>query len=287
MGLFNPYCNSCDGIYCSLDIHFTPTCDNRCPFCIDSKNRSQMQCKPNVDEISKTIISHEDMFNDVLFLGGEPCLYLHDLVECISRIKSETSLKVYVTTSVPYICFKEKDLFFRLVELVDGVNISAQHYDEKIGDEIRGTKSAYDRQKFYNSFPPSIKKKIRVTVNLVKPYFTKKDEILKLLHHYDEMGFGSILIRELQHAPDYFVSFEKTMNMRLPSAYAHGCQSLVDIPGENFTTPIILKRSCSLVESTVEVTWSDILKVATKFFKPRPKNNFAVVWQDGSLRKGW
>ena len=31
-----------------------------------------------------------------------------------------------------------------------------------------------------------LKKKIRVTVNLVYPYFSEKEEILKLLHHYDK-----------------------------------------------------------------------------------------------------
>ena len=286
----NPCCNSCDGIYSSMDVHFTSTCDNKCPFCIDSKNRSNQPCIPNVEGITQTIIEHSNEFTDVLFLGGEPCLYLKELFDCVTEIKRKTNLKVYVTTSVPYICFAEKELFYKLIETIDGLNISAQHYDEKIGDEIRQTKSAYDRQAFYSQMPSHIKKKIRVTINLVKPYFSTKDEILKLLHHYETIGFGSILIRELQHSPEYFVSFEKVMGMKLPSAYAHGCQIPLKIPGETFSTPIILKRSCPVVEQSVKATWLDVLKSICKcfnIFKASPCSNFGVVWHDGSFKEGW
>ena len=177
-------CNSCDGIYRSMDVHFTGECDNRCSFCIDAQNRSPKRSPPNVAEIVATIVSQQEKFDDVLFLGGEPCLYLSELIECVSQIKRETKLRVYVTTSVPYRCYQERDRFLELIEIIDGLNISAQHYDERIGDAIRGTTSKYDRQKFYAELPDEAKKKIRVTVNLVYPYFSEKEEILKLLHHY-------------------------------------------------------------------------------------------------------
>ena len=286
----NPNCNTCDGIYNSMDVHFTSNCDNNCPFCIDFKNRSKQKCVPNVDGIVQTIVTHKDEFKDVLFLGGEPCLYLKELLDCVTTVKQKTDLKVFVTTSVPPICFKKKELFYRLIETIDGLNISAQHYDEKVGDKIRQTKSAYDRQTFYSELPPHIRKKIRVTINLVKPYFNSKKEILRLLHHYDDMDFGSILIRELQQSPKLFVSFERVMGIKLPSAYAHGCQIPLEIPGETFLTPIILKRSCSLVERSVKATWADVLKSMGKYFdifETSPCNNFGVVWHDGSFREGW
>ena len=278
-------CNSCDGLHNSMDIHFTSHCDNKCPFCIDSTNRCTKRCVPDVDGILKTLKEQQSKFDDVLFLGGEPCLYLQELLYCVKQIKSQTSLKVYVTTSVPYVCYTKKETFFEIIKLIDALNISAQHYNETLGDEIRKSHSKYDRQKFYASLP--YKDKIRITVNLVKPYFESKQEIINCLHHYDSMGFGSILLRELQHSPEYFVSFEKVMGMKLPSAYAHGCQTTIEIPGENFSTPIILKRSCSLVEDSVKASWDDVLKSFIKIFKAPPNNNFGVVWENGSMTEGW
>lgn len=285
MRLPNFKCNSCDGLYNSLDIHFTSHCDNKCPFCIDSNNRCTQKCIPDVKQIVTTVVEQQSKFDDVLFLGGEPCLYLEQLLDCTSQIKAQTNLKVYVTTSVPYVCYFKKELFFELIKTIDGLNISAQHYNEGIGDEIRKTHSMYNRQKFYSSLP--FKDKIRITVNLVKPYFDSKQEIINCLHHYDRMGFGSILLRELQHSPEYFVSFEKVMGIKLPSAYAHGCQTSIEIPDENFSTPIILKRSCSLVEESIKASWDDVLKSFIKIFKAQPNNNFGVVWENGSLKEGW
>ena len=285
MGLVNMNCNSCDGCYNSLDVHFTGHCDNKCSFCIDSCNRKEMRSVPNVENIVNTITMHQKEFDDVLILGGEPCLYLRELVSCVEQIKEKTDLKVYVTTSVPYTCYTQKKTFIKLLSLVNGINFSVQHYKEEKANLIRNSISKYDRQEFYNSLPS--KNKIRITFNLVKPYFNTREEIVNCISNYDKMGFGQILIRELQHTPESFVSFEKVMGMHLPSAYAHGCQMNIKIPGESFKTPIILKRSCPVVEESLKVTWDDVLKAFLKTFKAPPNNNFGVVWEDGSLTKGW
>lgn len=278
-------CNHCDGIHKSMNIHFTGECNYSCPFCIDFTNRCKEKNPPNVRKIINTIIEHQDGFEDVLFLGGEPCLYLEDLLYCVQQVKRLTNLKIYVTTSVPYKCFAQKSTFFDLLELVDGLNISAHHYNEEIADCIRHNNSQYDRQKFYNSLP--FKEKIRINLNLVKPYLSTRKDILTCIHHYDEMGFGSILLRELQNSPKYFVSFEDAMGIHMPSPYANGCQTLIDIPGETFSTPIILKRSCFLVEETISVSWEDVLKSFIKIFKTFPENKFGVIWEDGSMTERW
>ncbi len=160
--------NCCDGIYNSFDIHFTSACDNKCTHCIDVKYEGLGLNKPNINAISKTIIENKDGYDDVLFLGGEPCLYLQELIDCIKIIKASTQLKIYVTTSVPKICSDRFDLFIELLELIDGINLSVQHYKEEIADEIRKTVSKYDRQEFYKKLP--YKEKIRINLNIVKPY---------------------------------------------------------------------------------------------------------------------
>lgn len=279
-------CNCCDGIYNSYDVHFTSACDNKCKHCVDQCFEGLKIYKPNVDKIVETIVSNQEGLDDVLFLGGEPCLYLEELIDAVERLKKETHLKLYVTTSVPKICYDRRERFEYLLSLLDGLNISAQHYKEEIADQIRRTKSEYDRQKFYASLP--YKEKIRINLNIVKPYLYKREDLEACLKHYDSMGFNSIKLSEIQHGAKYFVSFEKTFNINLGSPYASGCQLYLDmekiIPG--FKTPVLLKRSCFMCEETLKAKAEDGIKVVLSLFR-KPSNKYGVIYEDGTLMKGW
>lgn len=278
--------NCCDGIYNSFDIHFTSACDNKCAHCIDHKYKGSGIVKPDVVKISETILSNKKGFDDVLFLGGEPCLFLDELIDCVSRIKEQSSLKVYVTTSVPAICYTEKEKFYKLIDMLDGINLSVQHADEDVADTIRCVKSTYDRQKFYSELPH--KDKIRINLNIVKPYLYTKEDLTSVLRHYDKMGFNSIKLSEIQHGEDQFVSFEKTFGINLGSPFSDGCQTYLKmeqiLPG--FKTPVLLKRSCFMCEETLKATVKDAVKVTTKMFTS-PKNKYAVIYEDGTMKKGW
>ncbi len=279
-------CNCCDGIYNSFDIHFTSACDNKCAHCVDQCYEGLKIVKPNVERIAQTILDNKEGLDDVLFLGGEPCLFLEELIRCVEIIKKNSSLKCYVTTSMPKICFDNRDRFVYLLEILDGLNISAQHYKEDIADEIRKTKSQYDRQSFYNGLP--YKDKIRINLNIVKPYLYTKEDLSSCLRHYDSMGFNSIKLSEIQHGKEYYVSFEKTFGIKLGSPYSCGCQTYLDmgkiLPG--FKTPVLLKRSCFMCEETLKATLSDGIKVVARSFR-KPNNKYGVIYEDGSLQKGW
>lgn len=282
----NTHCNCCDGVYNSFDVHFTSACDNRCAHCVDLCFKGLGIQRPDVAAIFKTIYSHRQGVDDVLFLGGEPCLWLDQLLECVKLIRDATSLKVFVTTSVPKVCYDRKDSFYRLIEMVDGINLSVQHYDENVADAIRRTKSQYPRQEFYASLP--FKSKIRVNLNIVKPYLHTREDLEACLRHYDAMRFGSIKLSEIQHGAEFYVSFADVFGISLPSAYSTGCQSYLGtkniLPG--FRTPLLLKRSCFLCERTLRASMSDGLKAVAKLFV-KPKNKYGVLYEDGSLKKGW
>lgn len=282
--------NCCDGIYNSIDVHFTSACDNKCAHCIDMRFSGMGVSKPDVKAIVQTIIENQTGVDDVLFLGGEPCLYLDELLECVRELKEKTNLKLFVTTAMPKTCYDNLDKFTELLSLIDGLNISAQHYKEDIADEIRKTISKYDRQEFYNSLP--MKEKIRINLNIVKPFLYTREDITACLNHYDKMGFNSIKISEIQHGKDYYVSFEKTFGIKLKSPYSGGCQNYIDgskVVSEGFKTQILLKRSCFACESTLPASFLDGVKVAYKLIngnKP-PKNKYGVVYGTGTLTKGW
>jgi organic radical activating enzyme len=278
--------NCCDGIYNSFDVHFTSACDNKCAHCIDLKYQGLHINKPDVNAIASTIINNQEGYDDVLFLGGEPCLYLTELIQCVRIIKRHTKLKVYVTTSVPKICYDRQDLFNQLLYLIDGINLSVQHYDEKIADKIRKTTSKYDRQSFYSKL--LYKYKIRINLNIVKPYLYTKEDITNCLMHYDKMGFNSIKLSEIQHGKDYFVSFEKTFGINLGSPYSRGCQLYLNMKEiiPDFKTPVLLKRSCFLCEETLKASMLDSVKVVYQIFD-KPKNKYGVVYENGYLTTKW
>ena len=279
-------CNCCDGIYNSFDVHFTSACDNKCAHCIDMRFNGLGIVKPDIKAITKTIIEHKEGLDDVLFLGGEPCLYLDELLECVLALKQQTTLKLFVTTSVPKICFDKTDTFHKLLSVVDGINLSVQHYDETVADSIRRTTSKYDRQAFYKSLP--YKEKTRINLNIVKPFLYTKEDLTNCLRHYDSMGFNSIKLSEIQHGEDVYVSFADVFGLKLGSAYSNGCQSYLNMPEiiSGFKTPVLLKRSCFLCESSLKATVSDGIKVVAKVFKSA-NNKYGVVYGDGTLTKGW
>ena len=278
--------NCCDGLYNSFDIHFTSACDNKCAHCIDSKYQGIGIIKPDVAAISKTIIDNKVGYDDVLFLGGEPCLYLEEMLDCINLIKRSTDLKVFVTTSMPKTCYDKYDLFKEILNTIDGLNISAQSHNENVADMIRGTISQYDRQKFYCNLP--CKDKIRINLNIVKPYLYTKKDITECLMHYDRLGFNSIKLSEIQHGEEHFVSFEKTFGLNFGSPYFSGCQTYVDTTNiiPSMKTPLLLKRSCFMCEDSLKASLMDGVKIIHHLFN-KPTNKYGVVYSNGVLSKFW
>lgn len=283
----NLFCNCCDGIYSSFDVHFTSLCDNKCKHCIDMRFSGLGVKRPDPWKICHTILDNKDGVDDVLFLGGEPCLFLDELIYCCQLIKDWTDMKVFVTTSVPKVCYNRQGTFEDLLKIVDGINLSVQHNDECIADEIRGTKSKYDRQSFYSSLP--FKEKIRVNLNIVKPHLCTREQITECISHYDKMGFNSIKLSEIQHGDEYFTSFCKEFDLKLPSPYSGGCQTYLNVQEifNGIKTPVLLKRSCFLCESTLSASLADGLKLLSKFFIRKKKNKYGVIYGNGELKGGW
>lgn len=278
--------NCCDGIYNSFDVHFTSACDNKCSHCIDMRYGRVEESGTDLEAISNTIAANSDGYDDVLFLGGEPCLYLQKLIDCIKAVKKKSDLKIYVTTSVPKICSDKYDMFCELIGIVDGMNLSVQHYDELIADNIRRTESEYDRQALYRNLP--FKEKIRINLNIVKPYLYTRQDIVRCLKYYDCIGFNEIKLSEIQHGKEHFVSFENTFGIKLESPFSGGCQSYLDMQKiiPDFKTKVLLKRSCFLCEETLKASFMDGVKTIYRFLK-KPDNKYGVIYSDGQLTNGW
>lgn len=280
--------NTCDQICSELQVHFTKSCPNKCPFCIDATNRGleNKTTIPHIGAIYKRILKYKDNIESVCISGGEPMLYMSDLLALIMLLKENTNLKVYVITAVPENCYKYKNLFKLILERCDGMAISPQHYNEEIADQMRGHKSAFDRQAFYAEMP--YKEKVTMNINMVKPYLCEKDEILKCIEHYNKMGFKDIKLVELFNMEKMYVSFEETFDVKLKSPFGHGCKTEFDITPwiPSYEGKFTLKRTCFLVNKLLHANLSDMFKAATrKLFEK--KYYFGVVYEDGSIHPYW
>lgn len=281
--------NCCDGAYKSYDVHFTNICDNKCAFCVDKGSVTVNKGRPNWRAIANSIITNSAGFDDVLILGGEPCLFLKDLENLVLSLKLHTALKVYVTSSMPHMCYAYRGTFAHILEMVDGFNISAQHHDERIADQIRGTTSTYDRQAFYASLP--YKNKIRINLNVVRGLLDTPSVIKACIQHYAGLGVSSIKLSEIQHSTNDFISFEKIFDVTFPSPYSGGCQQWLDAKAFfDVDTPVLLKRSCFMCEDTLKASITDGVKVLSKILTRQPmidNRHYGVVYEDGTIANGW
>lgn len=280
--------NTCDQIFNELQIHFTKSCPNKCPFCVDALNKGleKRPKEPDVSAIYKRILCYKDNIESVCISGGEPMLFMLHLLELVMLLKQNTNLKVYIISSIPDICFKQRNIFKKVLELCDGLAISPQHYKEDIADEMRGHKSTFDRQAFYAEMP--YKEKISINLNMVKPYLCEKDDILACIKHYNEMGFKDIKLVELFNMEEMYVNFEETFGVKLKSPFAHGCKTEFDITPwiPTYEGKFTLKRTCFLVNKLLHANLSDMFKAATrKLFEN--KYFFGVVYEDGSIHPYW
>ena len=281
--------NTCDNHERDLEIHFTKACENLCPFCIDRMNKGIDESpRPNVNAIMGPVIIYGDYIDYIGISGGEPCLYLDELYELCYRIKNLYPKKfLNLITSVPETCHKNKETFFKIIELCDNITISPQHHNQDIADIIRGKKSNYDREAFYKEIPH--KEKISVTINLIKGCLDTLDDVKKCLIYYNELGFTRFKLCELSKQPTMFVDLEKTLGIELPSAFSNGCLTKdYDITGiiPNFNGTISLKRTCFYNNSLKEASIYDLIKVCTRWLF-RKKYFFGVVYGNGEIHKYW
>lgn len=269
-------------------------------------------------DLRSTLIPNQDI-ESVLILGGEPLLHFKDLIHLIYEIKLLSKLKVYVTTSLPadLVTYPQ---FEGLVARADGVNISYHSGWKETNAAV------YDGPKYITYLETKKREylvrinrryshKIRINLNLSKYGVNSLNDLRYALNTFAELGCNWVKINELQDSPEYYVSFEDLTEEDLPSPYAHGCESVLYYQGLTYSLDsnlspvkptlyhrenlpdwlkgiklpdlITLKRSCFLTEPSREATLSDLTKLILRKVLPLPKKKFRVMYEDGSIYKGW
>lgn len=280
--------NVCDNFINDLEIHFTRSCENNCPYCIDKMNAVVDVGKPDIKRIFATTMLFKDKFDYISIAGGEPCLYIHELKELCSLLKKYYPEKqLNLITAVPEICYKEKEVFYEILDLCDTITFSIQHHNQHTADMIRGKKSKFDREQFYKDI--SHKEKISLTINLLKGYLDTFDSLKECLLYYNNLGYTKFKICEIFKKPSMFVDAEKLLGITLPSPFAYGCNTKFDMQKliPEFKGEVNLKRSCFYNNEKVHTaSIFDLIKVCTRWLF-RKKYFFGVVYGNGDIYKYW
>lgn len=277
--------NSCDGFYSdSLDVRFTKACDNKCSFCIERNGFKDQGM--NVDEMIKSTVNSKK--KNVLILGGEPFLYIHELEKYVDYIQWYKK-EIYITTSLPKTIIENWDVFTRIITRITCLNISLQHYDYEENNKILNATSNHNRIDIIKKMceDPYMALKCRVSINLVKGAIDNKEDLDKFISKMYNIGVRNIKINELQHCPDKYVSFEDIYGIKMNQPYSHGCQTNIVIPKYK-DMKVTVKRSCFIVEKSREASKSDLFKLLVKNISLK-KNKYSqdVLYEDGTISKGW
>ena len=281
------FSNSCDGCYSnSLDVRFTKACDNACAFCIERCGISGKST--NVDKlISSTLESGK---KDILILGGEPLLKIEQVLEYVKGIRSSVE-HIYITTSLPSTILAHWNTFCEIMEHIDGLNVSLQHYIPEINNQVLNASSKHNRLELLGKIcnEETFANKVRVSINLVKGYIDTKTRLDTFLCVMKCLKVKHVKVNELQHEPELYVSFEEIYGKKFASPYAHGCQHDIVLKGHE-DIRITLKRACFCVNENLDATISDCVKALLKttiLKKKNPTKSFKVLYEDGRLTQGW
>lgn len=289
--------NTCD-YTCpnQIEVDFTLNCDNRCSYCYNQKYLGS-KIKPQYEKIAYTVLNilAKDQSPKVLsILGGEPLLYIDELLEFVKIIKENTNLKILVTSTLPATCITHWDKFIKILNIIDELHVSAHSYDQRIGDISRNSTSKHDRNKLLRDIlNADITAEVSVHLNLAKDIISTRAAVFENYEYYNALSSTTakklkyIRFTEIQldeNLPVY-KDFEKIMDIKLPAPYSNGCyQNITKLM--NGDTPCLLKRTCFLVtrHKTIE-SFKDILKLLYKvFYRKKREHLVYIVNENGELK---
>ena len=281
-----------------LMIHFTKVCPNKCEFCIDKINYGVRSKKPNIEAIKRTISKYKDQVQNITISGGEPFIFINELSDLVNWIKENTTVKILIITSVPNICYKEKEKFFDILSKCDSIQISLQHYMDEWGDRIRGSKTNFDRHSFYKEILDFCgTDKILGSINIIKPYFENKWDIMNNIRMFNQLGFKNIKICELFDYDKLYLDIPKVLEIKMNSPFAWGCKteyknvdklfkSVPELKNYHFDGHLYIKRSCFMRSTMHQANIWDFLKMCTRWIFAK-KYFFGVIHENGEIAPYW
>jgi len=229
-----------------------------------------------------------------LILGGEPFLFIEDLLQLVKNIKIlKNDAKIFITTSLPYTFVSMKKEVNEIMDIIDGLNVSIHYFESEKNNEILNASSDHNRLEVLEDLllykGGKYSNKIRVAFNLVKGFICLGVAIYSMLEYLKGIGCKHVKIQELQDAEENYVSFEKIFKYhKLKSPYYHGCQTKINyiFNGDYDNMEIILKRSCFMTEKTLKANFKDLSKVIFKKVLNK-QTSLKIIYENGLVFNSW
>jgi molybdenum cofactor biosynthesis enzyme MoaA len=184
----------------TIDLYIrTKFCNAKCKFCIYADDASKYNEKKFV-EILKEMTS-KIKIRKIAISGGEPTLYWNNFKNIINHAKEwSPDSELSMNTDG----FRLKKLFDDPdYKLFDHIHISRHHWDDKINDEIFGTKTPTGEELKEIASLGTTDHQIQFRTNLIKGYIDTKEKVFEFLDWSNEVGINTTGLVSLMPVNDY------------------------------------------------------------------------------------
>jgi organic radical activating enzyme len=287
--------NNCDGSGSDpyINICFTRNCPHRCIFCC-ADNDTTLDV-PDIEAIADSVISIG--WKHVVIEGGEPLLFPKELKLFIKLIRPHVK-DITMFTSLPETIKGKDDEVLKIIDLIDGTNISMLHNNFYKAHEMRG--GIGECSNWRNELIKNLAKRtsnFRVSMLLTKGYLETQKDVSNALVDFYAMGVKNIKLGEISKS-DLFVPLSDVFpSIDFSSPCWNGCSKLLKKPPKDLLLPglllnnrtLLLKQVCHLNQNKILPTIKDKLKLSLRDIKWKftGQFNYLVIYSDGTIASSW
>lgn len=293
MSEFSPL-NTCDGAFfpdgkatfpdTSLSVRITALCDNDCSFCIAAEDMKHRHSFDLEKVVANTLASGA---KNISLIGGEPLLFLDSCIAFVEAIREQVSV-IYLTTSLPRTMEVQWDKYVELQRLVDFTTVSIQSMDWEQNNELMDSKQNYDRISVLRRVlaTEDFADRVTVNLNLVVGGVDTREKFMATFFALKDLGVKKLRINEVMRAPESYVNFEDMLGVELGSPYSAGCKTVLELDP---TMDVMLKRSCFMVERSLQASEADLRKLEEKIAEPERfvSPGWRVLYEHGEYAHTW
>jgi pyruvate-formate lyase-activating enzyme len=188
-------------------VTFGSKCNSKCSFCRNQQFSNEIM-KDNHKELHKTLKKYSPDIHSMVFGGGEPLLYAHEIFDIITNSRIlDSNVKSYIITNGSQKLFLEEIESCWLCRHLNGIMLSRHHYYDLKNAEIFGNKSLLTSHDIDNKLCSKLKGKMEFATTCLKGYIDSAQEIINFIRWGISVDIEKFLFNDLQKdvtAVDYW-----------------------------------------------------------------------------------
>ena len=223
---------------CNLNIFITNSCQNKCFFCINHKNRNiDISDEEYYNALEKALKELSNKGFEITITGGEPTLNPERFVKTLELCKKYNfPCRTVSTTGFNLLKnYNNKPLCQHMIEnnFIHNINISRMHWDEDRNLEIlNGLNITNSNIKTLATFFKLNDAEMRISCNIIPGYIDTFDKMLNFVDYYRGLNVDTVMFREL-------IGYKmKKLNDILELTPKNGFEHLKTLYGFNYTVDV-------------------------------------------------